>query len=133
MNIFTDVLFLLVYLLVMFFFEIPDIKNKNYPVHKLIIFTSIFIYYSIVTLIKTIKNKKNVDPYVILNDAVMMGLYCVLGYSLYVDFIYWDYTKHLFADIKEANIIKRYTVVSIIIVLLVTTIQLSKMLFIVNN
>lgn len=129
MNIFTDILFLLAYLLAMFFFELPDVKNKNYPVHKLLIFISTFVYYYVVQLIKKIKNKCTVDPMIILNDAFMMGLYCVLGYSLYVDFMYWDYTKSMFGDIKDVNIIKRYVIISVIIVSFVTIVQASKLLF----
>lgn len=129
MNLFTDILFLTVYLLTMFFFELPNIKNKNYIIHKLFIFISIFVYYSIVQLIKNIKNKNDINLYSMLNDSFTMGLYCVLGYSLYIDLIYWDCTKSMFGDIKEINITKRYTVVSLIIVFFVTVIQLTKLLF----
>lgn len=129
MNIFTDVLFLFVYIVTMLYFELPNVKNKDYPIHKLYIFISIFGYYYVIQLIKKIKNKCKVDPYTILQDALMMGLYCVLGYSMYVDFLYWDQTKSMFGNIKEVSITKRYAIIGMIIVAFVTMIQLSKMLF----
>lgn len=129
MNIFTDVLFLFVYLLAMFFFELPNVKNKNYPVHKFFIFLSVFAYYYVIQIIKKIRNNCKVDFYIVLQEALMMGLYCVLGYSLYVDFVYWDCTKGMFGDIKEVNIAKRYLIIATIIVTFVACMKLLELLF----
>lgn len=129
MNIFTDVLFLFVYIATLLYLEIPDIKNKDYPIHKLYLFIGVFAYFYIIELVKNVKNNKKIDPYEIMLDSLWNGLICVLGYSMYVDFLYWDQTKGWFGDIKTVAPFKRYAVVSLIIVLTITTLKLGKMLF----
>lgn len=132
MNVFTDILFLFVYLITMLYLEYPDIKNNNYPIHKLYLFIGIFGYYFIVQVIKKIKNKCSIDPYVLLQDSLMISLFCVLGYSLYVDFKYWDYTKDFIPPIDledQISLLKGYSMASFIVVLFVTLIQLIKILF----
>jgi ABC-type Mn2+/Zn2+ transport system permease subunit len=113
----------------MFFFGLPNIKNKNYPIHKLLIFCNIFIFYYVIQIIKKIKKKCDIDLYLISQNSLMMGIYCILGYSLYVDFIYWDKTKNMFGDIKTVDITKRYLIVATIITLFVLFIKLSELIF----
>ncbi len=132
MNIFTDILFLFVYIITMLYLEIPDIKNNNYPIHKLYLFIGIFVYYFVVQVIKKIKNKCQIHPFVLLQDSLIISLFCVLGYSLYVDFKYWDYTKEYITAIDSTDTestIKGYSLVALIIVCFVTIIQLVKILF----
>lgn len=132
MNIFTDILFLFVYILAMLYLELPDIKNNDYPLHKLYLFISIFAYYFIVQIIKKIKNKCVIDPFIILQDCLMIALFCVLGYSIYVDFKYWNYTKEFMTtiDVNDfTSTLKGYSTAGIIIVSFVTVVQLVKILF----
>ncbi len=132
MNIFTDILFLFVYILTMLYLELPDIKNNDYPIHKLYLFISIFAYYFVVQIIKKIKNKCTIDPFLILQDCLIISLFCVLGYSIYVDLKYWDYTKETITAIDSTDfnsILKGYSSVALIIVSFVTVVQLVKILF----
>jgi hypothetical protein len=134
MNIFTDVLFLFVYIATLLYLEIPDIKNKNYPIHKLYLFIGVFVYFYVIELVKNIKNNKKIDPYEIMLDSLWNGLICVLGYSMYVDFLYWDQTKGWFnfsinTYTPQYKIYVTYVIVSLIIVLVITTLKLGKMLF----
>lgn len=132
MNIFTDILFLFVYILTLLYMDLPDIKNNDYPIHKLYLFIGIFAYYFIVQIIKKIKNKCSIDPFILLQDSLMISLICVLGYSLYVDFKYWDYTKDTIMAIDSTDFnstLKGYSTVALIIVSFVSVVQLIKILF----
>lgn len=129
MNIFTDVLFLFVYIMTLLYFRIPDIANNNYLTHKFYLFISIFGYYYVIQMIKKVKNKCPIEPYDLLKESINMSLFCLLGYSIYVDMMYMDQTKGYFGDITTVDINKRFVVVSLIMVLFVTVVQLIKMMF----
>ena len=132
MNIFTDILFLFVYILTMLYLELPDIKNNDYPIHKFYLFINIFVYYFVIQIIKKIKNKCTIDIMLILQDCLIISLFCVLGYSIYVDFKYWNYTKDYVTDIDSSSLtstVKSYSLVALIIVSFVTIVQLVKLLF----
>lgn len=132
MNIFTDILFLFVYIIAMFYLQLPNITNNDYPIHKLYLFISIFSYYFVIQIIKKIKNKCSINIFTILEDCLIITLFCVLGYSIYVDFKYWDYTKDTITQIDETDIsstLKGYSIVSLIIVSFMATIQIVKLLF----
>lgn len=132
MNVFTDILFLFVYIITMLYLEMPDIKNTNYPIHKLYLFVGIFVYYFVVQIIKKIKNKCSIDPFVLLQDSLIISLFCVLGYSLFVDFKYWDHTKEYMTEIdieSSTSMLKGYSTVALIIVSFVTVVQFVKILF----
>ena len=129
MNIFTDILFLFVYIMSLLYFRIPNVTNNNYLYHKFYLFISIFGFYYVIQLIKKIKNNCKVDSNILLQQSLNMALYCVIGYSIYVDLIYMDSTKQYFGDISIVDPNKRFLVISLIIVTFVTLIQLVGMLF----
>ena len=129
MNIFTDVLFLFVYIFALLYFRIPNVINNNYLCHKLFLFIAIFGYYYVINIIKKIKYKCKIEPYEILTQSLNMSLFCILGYSLYIDMLYMDSTKRYFGDITIIDPNKRFIVISLIITSFVMLIYLVKMLF----
>lgn len=129
MNIFTDVLFLFVYIMTLLYFRIPDVANNSYLTHKFYLFLSIFGYYYVIQMIKKVKNKCKIEPYDILKDSINMSLFCVLGYSIYVDMVHMDQTKSYFGDITTVDINKRFIVIALIMTIFVTVLQLVKMMF----
>lgn len=129
MNIFTDILFLFVYLFALLYFKIPDVANNNYLIHKFFLFIAIFGYYYVIHIIKKIKYGCKIDPYQILTESLNMSLFCILGYSIYVDMMYMDSTKSYFGDITQVNLNKRFLAISIIMTGFVTLVHLVKTLF----
>lgn len=130
MNIFTDVLFLFVFIVALLYFRLPNVINHNYILHEIYLFIAVCAYYYVITLIKKIKNKCRVNPYDLVLDSLSMGLYCVLGYALYVQMMYMDWSKDYFADITiVTNINKRFASIALIIVAFITVIKLISMLF----
>lgn len=129
MNIFTDVLFLFVYIMTLLYFKLPDVSDNNYLVHKFYIFVGVFGFYYVIQMIKKIKNNCRVDPYVILQQSLNMALYCVIGYSVYVDLMYMDWSQSYIQSIDISNSNKKYLMISITVIIFVTLIQLMGMLF----
>jgi len=129
MNIFTDLLFLFVYIFTLLYFQMPNVANNNYLTHKFYLFISIFGFYYIIQLIKRIRNGCSVDPYIILQQSLNMALFCVLGYSLYVDLLYMDWSQGYFGDIEVVNHTKRFVAIAFIIIVFVGIIQLFGLMF----
>ncbi len=130
MNIFTDVLFLFIYICTLLYFRIPDVINHNYIFHELCLFIAVFVYFYAVDLIKTIKKKCKIQPYKMVKDTMMISLLTVLGYAFYVQLMYMDWSKAYFADVDLINDpTKRFVSISLIIVMFITVVKLSGMLF----
>jgi hypothetical protein len=131
MNIFTDMLFLSIYLFVMLYFQLPDVNlNDNYLMHKIILFVDAFCFYYAIQLIKKIKNKCKINPYEILQQSIMMGLYVAIGYSVFVDLLHMSWSQPYTGDIAMYGVNKKYFTIITVIVTLVTMIQMIGTLFI---
>jgi hypothetical protein len=134
MNIFTDILFLFIFLCTLLFLRLPDVINHNYIYHELCLFIAVFVYFYTVELIKTIKNKCKIKPYNMLKDTLTMSLYTIIGYVIYVQLMYMDWSKDYFSDVVNVcNTSKRFISISLIMVMFITLIKLSGMLFKNNN
>ena len=130
MNIFTDALYLFAYLVTLLYFRLPNVINHDYLIHKFYLFIGIFAFYYVIQLIKKIKNNCTVDANIILQHSLTMSLYCILGYALYVDLMFMDWSSNYFGEIDKVDPTKRIVVIALIIVIFVTLIQLMGMLFI---
>ena len=129
MNIFTDALFLFVYILTLLYFKIPNISDNNFLVHKFYIFVGVFGFYYVIQMIKKIKNNCKIDPYLILQQSLNMSLYCVIGYSIYTDLIHMEWSKDYLEKTYLDDLNKRYLIIAITIIIFITLIQLVGMLF----
>lgn len=132
-NIFTDVLFLFIYIFTLFFLRLPDVTNSNYFMHKIFIFISVFAFSYVLELIKLIKNECKIDTNIILQKSLNTAIYCALGYSIYVDMLYMNSTSSYFGNIAEVNLTNRFLVISLIIIVFVTSVRLVELLFETNH
>jgi len=128
MNIFTDTIFLLVYLMILFYFHIPDITNNNYLFHKLIIFISILAFRYIIEIIKKIKDRQKVDPFEVLNSSLYYALFGIIGYGVYMDLMYGNYSCGDISINIDSDY-KRYGIAALIISLFIMFAQAGKLLF----
>ncbi len=128
MNIFTDMLFISIYLFIMIYFKLPDVSTDNYLLHKIILFVDVFCFFYAMQLIKKIKYKCKIDPYEILQQSIIYGLYVVIGYSVYTDLLRMKWSESYF-DAIQTNMIKKYLMVISIIIVFVTIIQLIGLIF----
>jgi hypothetical protein len=127
MNVFTDVLFLFVYLIILFYFKVPDITNTNYLLHKLVIFISLLVFYYILEIIKKIKGKCKIDQKKIMGEALNNSLYGVIGYSIYVDLMYMNFSKISGFTLKNDN--ERFAAASLVVSLFTLLIKGGKLVF----
>ena len=119
MNLFTDVLFLFIYIVALLYFKIPDVFNNNFLLHKLYLFVFVFIYFCGIDLIKKLKNNCKMNASLMLQKSINMSLLSIIGYSIYVDMLYMDDTKNYFGKFEEINEIKRIITIGLIISLFV--------------
>lgn len=127
MNIFTDIIFLFVYLLTLFYFKFPDITNNKYAFHKAIIFITVLVFRFMIELIKKIKNKCKIDALDILKDSLLYSLITVVGYSIYVDLMYMNICSDYNISISTDN--QRYLVSSFVISMFTLFISAFQMVF----
>ena len=113
MSVIIETLFLFIYLTILFYFKFPDITNNNYLFHKMIIMIMTFVFKFVIELYKKIKNEEKVDPIVILNESVNYSLYCIIGYSVYIDLMYIKIPyENIYIDIN--NDIQRFFISSFV-------------------
>jgi hypothetical protein len=129
MSIFTDSLFMFVYIFTLLFFGIPDMHNNNYVKHKLILYINILWFYYVIQLIKKIKNKCPIDPISILKNCLVYATYAVFGYALYIDLMYMDWSKDYFSHIADNDNIKKCSIIALIVISFTTVSQLVELMF----
>ena len=135
MNIFTDILFLFLFILALFYFRLPNVLNNNYIIHKIYIFIAVFGFYYIMQMIKKVKSRCSIEPYNIVQKSFITALLCVIGYSIYTDLLINESTKDYFEDISlpELNINKRLVIITLIVVSFVMIMELGGVLFKTNS
>lgn len=88
MHILVNILFIFIFLFILFFFNLPDVNNNNYIMHKVVIFFSILIFQYTLILISKLKNKCKIDGYDIFYDSLQTALASFISYTIYTDYIY---------------------------------------------
>lgn len=131
MNVITDMLFLFIVLLILFYFNIPNIENDNFIFHKLIIFVIIFIFSYLTNLIKKLNDKEskvtNVD---LIYKSFEMSIGGIVGYSLFIDLMIMESTQNIVNNLIQSRLSLQVTV-SFVVTMFITMIKVVKMLF--NN
>jgi len=124
MYILVNILFLIIFLFSLFFFNIPDINNSNYITHKIIIAIALFITQFILLVISKIKNKCKIDINEILMDSLQVSLTGFIAYTIYTDYIY------RYQLVPYANIDKHYhnIILALIITFAIATVKIIRTL-----
>lgn len=112
----------------MLYFRMPNVTNNNFIIHKVYLFIFTFSFYSLIQIIKKFNTQCKLD-YEMLHKSFLIALYSVIGYSFYVDMLYWDKTKDYFGDIEEVNQIKRFAIIALIITLFIATVEITGKIF----
>jgi len=127
MNIFTDALFLLIYIFTLFCFKLINIQTDNYLKHKFYLFITVLGFTYVIQLIKKIKNGCKITSQVLLQESLKLSVTAVVGYSVFVDLSHMSWSQNYFSNIE--NHYRKYLVVALIIVSFVTLIQLVGLMF----
>jgi hypothetical protein len=111
MDLLINILFLFVYLIVLFYFGMPDITNNNYLMHKALLFATISAFNYVFYLIKKMKEGNKINYKKILANSIYYGLFGVVGYSIYIDLMYMNFSVGM--NIESDNV--RFVICSLII------------------
>lgn len=88
MNSFINIFFIFIFIFGMLFCGIPDIDGRNVILHKMVIFSLLFMFQFSLLIISHIKNKCKIDFLDIFRYSIETAVVGVIGYSLFNDFRY---------------------------------------------
>jgi hypothetical protein len=114
MNTFFDIVFIFLFTLTIFFFDIPNLNNnKNYFNQKLIIFLAIFVFNLTMDLIKKSRNNCKIVTKTLITDSLLYGLLAILAYSLFID-LKTDFKSEFMESMTKSSFSLNITVVFLI-------------------
>ena len=128
MNLITDIIYIYVYLVILVFLRFIDLDYDNYLLQKFYIFISIFVFTSLLEVIKKVKNECPSRENYIISNAFSSAVIAVLGFTIYVDLVHMSLTRYSFEYINLSNFYKTLFV-PLIIVLTMMTFRLIYLLF----
>lgn len=128
MNILINIFFIFIFLLMSFYFKYPDLSQKNYILHKIIIFGLLFCFQFIITLINKVRKGCKIVVYDLARDSLETALGGVLGYTVFNDMLFsGKYISESKFESFSQNIVNLN--VTIVVVLFITLIKVVRMLF----
>ena len=95
MNAFTKISILYVFIMILLFAKFINITDEEYIKHKIMIFIVITIGSMSIDLISKVANGCPINLRNIFADSIRDSLYCILGYSIYLDLITMKGTRDL--------------------------------------
>ncbi len=125
MNTLTNIFFVFIFMFLILFYKIFDINDRNYLLHKVIIFSTLFIYQYSILLISQFKNKCKINYDEILKQSIETATIGIIGYSIYNDLQYADITG--VSEVVDDKI--KYVYIAVIITLTLTFVNSIKLLF----
>ena len=126
MNIFTDLLFLFIFVYSMLFFKIPDVETDNYIYHKLIFFVTIFLFTFVSQILMKLRNDCTIVAREIFNKSLEVAISGLIGYSLYIDLTIMESTKEYMVGYSRYIL---YLMIAITIILFIGIVKIVKLLF----
>ena len=126
MNIFTDLLFLFIFVYSMLFFKIPDVETDNYIYHKLIFFVTIFLFTFVSQILMKLRNDCTIVAREIFNKSLEVAISGFIGYSLYIDLTIMESTKEYMVGYSRYIL---YLMIAITIILFIGIVKIVKLLF----
>jgi hypothetical protein len=105
----------------------PNVENDNYIMHKLVLFIAIFCYQFLLSIVTKIRDKCKIDINQLISESLQMALFCVIGYSIFIDVKYMNSTKVAVGRVMKKNF--RFIYVTFIIVLVVAIIKSAQLMF----
>ena len=87
MHIIYNLVFLVIFLFLMFYFGFPTITDNHYLYHKFVLFFSLFIFQFILYVLSDIQNK-----HIVLKEIAAKSFFVaiagIVGYSVFNDMVY---------------------------------------------
>lgn len=127
MNSFINIFFIFIFIFAILLFKMPNIENNNYLLHKLIIFSLLFVYQFALLILSKIKNKCKINLLDVFISSIETATIGIIGYSIYTDLQFFGFNDINSIYIGDPKI--QYLYISIIITLLLAFVNSMKLLF----
>jgi hypothetical protein len=96
MNIITNSVLIFIFIFVSLIIGVPGLENDNLLKNKFYLFCGVFIFQLMLKSIYKIKyNCKNREIKSIVNEAIITGIFSVIGYSIYIDLLNMSDTREI--------------------------------------
>lgn len=128
MSIFTDLIFIYVYIATLIFLGFISFETDNYLLQKLYLFISIFIFTSLMEVLKTFKTECKKTGKDIFNESLKIGVTSVVGLMIYTDMLHMSWSQEMFENINESSF-NRSLIVPLIVVLTIMTVKITYVMF----
>jgi hypothetical protein len=93
MNIFTDVVFIFVFVFVILHFGIINIRETNVVWQKLLMFLAVTMFTFLLYAMKSVRRQQTVKPWDVINGALFVGLLTFIGHTIMFDMLYTQETQ----------------------------------------
>lgn len=103
MNIFTDIVFIFVFVFVILHYGIVDVRKTNVVWQKLYMFVAVTLFASLLYAMKSIRRQQTIRPWDIINDGVFVGLLAFIGHTLLFDMLYTPDTQQWVTSFASAS------------------------------
>jgi hypothetical protein len=121
MNVITNSLLIFIFIFTSLIIGIPGLDNDNIFKNKIYLFAGLFIFQLLLKSIYKLKYKcSNIDIKIIINESIMMGIYSVIGYSLYIDLLNMASTRNYIIphlDNKHSQVFIISSIISVFIMI----------------
>ena len=128
MNIFTDLIFIYVYIATLIFLGFINFDTDNYLLQKLYLFVAVVIFTSLMETLKTFKTNCKKTGKNIFNESLKIGTVSVMGLMIYTDLLHMDWSQETFENINSSNF-NRSLIIPLITVLAIMIVKLTAVMF----
>lgn len=107
MNIFTDVVFIFVFVFVILHFGVINIRGMSIVLQKIYMFIAVTIFASFLYLMKAIRRQQTIKTWNIIHNGLFIGLLAFIGHTVMFDMLYAPETQSWvtsFADGKYLTV-----------------------------
>ena len=129
MNIFTEALFLLLYIFSLLYFGIINVNSDNYIKHKLLLFICVSIFTYVTLIIKKIKGGCVVTPKELIYESVKSGIIAIIGYSICTDLVHMNWSRSYIENFVETSQFKQYGLICVVVVSFIVLVKLTTIVF----
>ena len=126
MNIILNCLLIFIFIFVSIIIGIPGIESGNIIKNKIYLFGGLTLFQLILKSTYKIRNKcHNMDLKNIVNDSLIIGIYGIIGYSIFIDLLNMESTRDtVLPYLKNANS-HAFLIASIISIFILACVILS--------
>jgi hypothetical protein len=98
MNIFTDIVFIFVFIFTLLQFGIINIKTTNIIIQKFYIFIAVTMFCWLLYSMKSIRRQNSIKIWDMISNGLIIGMLAYVGHTLFFDMYYMPETHILLSN-----------------------------------